>query len=266
MKKLLAILLILTMSVCCLSLAACGDENANGFMVSWKNWNGDFIKVDMNVEKGAMPTFGQTDPTRPDDEDNTYTFAGWEPALAPVTADVTYTATFTATPKAKNEVTAQQYIAAFSPYGQNFKASIGSNRYIEMLEDGSFYMAIPDSDETYYLAGIRIGDNVITFEGIEKKGVTVWEIADALSLAECQTGLEGSGGILGYLVTVRQVPFQSLTYDANSKSYKGGYEGSTVEMTFADGRLIKSTITADGMPWTIEFEYGTANIKDKICV
>ena len=47
-------------------------------------------------EKGAMPSFkGST--AKADDADYSYTFTGWSPALAPVTADVTYTAQYSRT-------------------------------------------------------------------------------------------------------------------------------------------------------------------------
>lgn len=58
--------------------------------------------VDGNIsteeyEEGAMPLF-KGDTAKAPDENYTYTFAGWEPALAPVTCDVTYTARYISTP------------------------------------------------------------------------------------------------------------------------------------------------------------------------
>ena len=50
-------------------------------------------------------------PVKAADETNTYTFAGWEPALADVTADATYKAVYTATPIAPQVVAIAQFQA-----------------------------------------------------------------------------------------------------------------------------------------------------------
>ena len=49
-------------------------------------------------EEGSTPVYSGQTPTKPADAQNTYTFAGWNPAITPVTNDATYTATYTATP------------------------------------------------------------------------------------------------------------------------------------------------------------------------
>ena len=64
------------------------------FTVTWKDYNGDVLRVDENVAKGTMPDYGQLEPSRPDSADKEYYFSGWDKALAPVTADVTYTAQY----------------------------------------------------------------------------------------------------------------------------------------------------------------------------
>ena len=64
------------------------------FTVTWKDYNGDVLRVDENVAKGTMPDYGYLEPSRPDSEDKEYYFSGWDKALAPVTADVTYTAQY----------------------------------------------------------------------------------------------------------------------------------------------------------------------------
>ena len=70
-----------------------------GFTVTWKNYDGSVIKVDTNVPIGTTPSYRGETPTRPDDDQYTYTFEGWSPAIVAVNANATYTATFKATEK-----------------------------------------------------------------------------------------------------------------------------------------------------------------------
>ena len=78
------------------------------YTITWKNWNGDIIQTigatevledSYSVTYGTMAEFLGTNPTREATVDYTYDFAGWSPALGPVTSDVTYTATFTQKPR-----------------------------------------------------------------------------------------------------------------------------------------------------------------------
>ena len=69
------------------------------YTVTWNNWDDTELDTD-EVEEGATPTYDGTTPTKAEDENYTYTFAGWSPEITAVTGDVTYTATFEATPKA----------------------------------------------------------------------------------------------------------------------------------------------------------------------
>ena len=74
-------------------------ELKNVYTVTWNNWDGTELEKDEKVFKDTTPTFDGETPTKDEDDIYTYTFSGWNPAVAAVTGDTTYTAQFTATPK-----------------------------------------------------------------------------------------------------------------------------------------------------------------------
>ena len=81
------------------------DQTLNQYTVTWQNWDGSVLKTDEGVEYGKIPQYDGAMPTRPDDGQNEYVFAGWTPEVTTVTGDATYTATFTEKPLVKHTVT-----------------------------------------------------------------------------------------------------------------------------------------------------------------
>ena len=69
-----------------------------GYTVTWLNYDNSELGT-TTVQYGATPSYDGETPTKPEDETNTYTFAGWTPALAPATDNASYKAEFTASPK-----------------------------------------------------------------------------------------------------------------------------------------------------------------------
>ncbi len=64
------------------------------FSVTWQNYDGTVLELDPQVEKGTMPVYNGSTPTRPSDMYYVYTFVGWTPTVSPVTGNVVYTATY----------------------------------------------------------------------------------------------------------------------------------------------------------------------------
>jgi hypothetical protein len=67
------------------------------YTVTWENYDGRILGT-VTVNAGTTPTYTGTTPTRPADDINTYTFAGWTPPVTAASANVTYRAIFNSTP------------------------------------------------------------------------------------------------------------------------------------------------------------------------
>ena len=69
------------------------------YTVTWKNYDGSVLETDTGVVHGTTPAYNGATPQKAEDENFTYTFNGWSPALEAVTGDAEYTAQFTAVSK-----------------------------------------------------------------------------------------------------------------------------------------------------------------------
>ena len=72
------------------------SSTRKSYTITWLNDDGTLIDESM-VEYGVTPT--HADPTKEEDAEYTYTFAGWTPEVVTVTGDATYTATYDAIKK-----------------------------------------------------------------------------------------------------------------------------------------------------------------------
>ena len=67
------------------------------YTITWKN--GDVVIDTYELPRGAMAEYLGTNPTKPMDAGNTYTFIGWTPALDTVTENATYAAVYDTIPR-----------------------------------------------------------------------------------------------------------------------------------------------------------------------
>ena len=92
------------------------------YTVTWKNYDGSVLETDTGVVHGTTPTYNGATPQKAEDENFTYTFNGWSPALEAVTGDVEYVAQFTAVSK-RVDPTYTVTIPAAVTEGESFKVS-----------------------------------------------------------------------------------------------------------------------------------------------
>ena len=65
------------------------------YTIRFLNWNGEVLQSSQ-VAEGEIPIYSGATPLRADDEQYTYTFSGWSPAVVAATASADYTALFDA--------------------------------------------------------------------------------------------------------------------------------------------------------------------------
>ncbi|MBQ3737269.1 MAG: InlB B-repeat-containing protein [Candidatus Methanomethylophilaceae archaeon] len=66
------------------------------FTITWKNFNGEILETDTDVQYGSIPVYDGSIPLKPQDVKDRFEFTSWDPQLTFVTQDATYTAQFEA--------------------------------------------------------------------------------------------------------------------------------------------------------------------------
>ena len=86
------ILLVFLLTGCSLGGSSNGGSEES-YTIKWKNYDGTTLETD-DVKKGVLPTYDGPTPIRPDDDEYTYTWSGWDPEVVPATENQTYIATY----------------------------------------------------------------------------------------------------------------------------------------------------------------------------
>jgi hypothetical protein len=109
--------------------------------VAFKNYDGLVLEA-KQWEKGAIPSYSGSTPSRPSDAKYSYVFKGWSPEIVAVSADATYTAQFT--------VSVNSYLVTF----KNFDGSVLESKQWEYGSTPSYSGSTPSrpSDAQYSFA------------------------------------------------------------------------------------------------------------------
>ncbi len=86
------------------------------FTITFNNWNGDTLQT-LKVKKGDLPKYTGPAPTKDEDNDYSYKFKGWDPAIVAANTNTTYTAQFKATSKPENTNYTYDMHFINEPYG-----------------------------------------------------------------------------------------------------------------------------------------------------
>ena len=123
------------------SIVEDGEAVAQTFSIRFLNWDGEELQTG-EVGAGITPVYVGETPVRPDDENYTYTFSGWSPAVKPATDDATYVAQFTATEKIAEGI-------------EEIFTRPDAPAAVKILHEGMLYIIRPDG-AIYNVQGARI--------------------------------------------------------------------------------------------------------------
>lgn len=68
------------------------------YTITFQNWNDSVLQI-LQVPRDEMPVYTGETPTRPDDDEWTYVFDGWDPQITKADDDATYVAVYLSSPK-----------------------------------------------------------------------------------------------------------------------------------------------------------------------
>ena len=120
--------------------------------ITWKNWN-DTVLGTAKVNYGATPDYTGATPTKASDAQYSYTFAGWNPTLVPVTGDTAYTAQY------------QKVTRSYTVTWKNWNGEVLQTNKVEYGTTPIYTGATPTRPAD--------GNNTYTFSGWDKEIASV---------------------------------------------------------------------------------------------
>ena len=164
------------------------------------------LETDTGVVHGTTPTYNGATPQKAEDENFTYTFDGWSPALEAVTGDVEYVAQFTAVSKRVDPAYTVTIPAAVTE-GESFKVSatgvvLNTDQTLTVTLQSDFKLRNEQNVElAFQINGGDIGNDavVLSITGNGDKNTPLAKDSDLLT-AEVTEEVRYSGTYTGRVI------------------------------------------------------------------
>ena len=231
------------------------SSTVNKYLVTFKNEDGTELKSE-TLDYGAMPT-APADPTKDATAQYTYTFAGWDKAIASVIGEATYTAIFDSTVNKylitfkNDETTLQSTEVAYGvapEYIGTTPVKQGDAQYTYTFKGWDIPIATVTKDTTYtatfsstvnkYLVTFKNEDGAVLKSTEVDYGATPTAPADPTKDATAQYSYTFAGWDKA-IATVTGEATYTATYTETQKGY-------TITWLNDDGSLIEETIVEFG--------------------
>ena len=221
------------------------------YTITWKN--GDDVIETYKLPRGTMAEYLGTNPTKPMDEGYTYTFIGWTPELAPVTANATYTAVYAQTPRKytvtlKSDVEGACSFTGAGAYDYNTTATIEATMnpgykfvgwvHDETLRDMSFTTTVT-GDVTYTVRAEALPTLTLLRGGLTpgKMGTytTAYDV-NTYTGAEFYVPNQYTAGGIEFVFVDKLVAGTPYLFVATDNELWGLNEGTAVEENYVNNR------------------------------
>lgn len=194
------------------------------YTVTWKNYNGEVLEIDENVEEGTMPSYDGDAPTKAKDNSYIYSFNGWSPALSKVVADVTYTAQF----KQESRYSFNVYKEVDPMGGESYSIRVTRSDKEPIPEYDEYFIGISPAVNSSY------ADNDKPYEPVEEW----YYLANYDLLVDDKQSLRIGGN---------QLTDSSYLFGLIGRNMETEEDVTIYSTKIATSSFVSSSVTADGM-------------------
>ena len=137
-------------------------ESIIKYTVTWKNYDGEILKVDENLDSGTLPSYTGDKPTKPSDDNYDYEFIGWDKEFEEISSNVEYVAVFKEIPilKLQYELTGDKTGYIVTGCNKNITELVIPETYNDLPVIGIYNYSFKDCT---MLKKVTIPSGVVTY-------------------------------------------------------------------------------------------------------